>query len=283
MENGTINTKNTNTKATRKKRLKLFNISHKVHRWLMLLIGAQFVIWSVTGAYMVFFDIDYIHGNSLVISHQNSIKPENLTYPTEKLFQQYPKAKNLSVGVLIDREVYRFNIAKQQYIVDAKTGETLSPLNQSRAMAIAKHNYSGNDNITHTALISSNPSFGLSARHLPVWEVEFDHFTSPTLYISANNGKVVSKRHQFWYLFDWMFRFHIMDYGDDEDTSNWLLFFIASFALLAALSGLMLTYFKVIKPIINSRNKRGNKRQKNQRYNQLDKQRENQLPNGDNR
>ena len=249
----------------------------------MLLIGAQFVIWSVTGAYMVFFDIDYIHGNSLVIPHQNSIKPENLTYPTEKLFQQYPKAKNLSVGVLIDREAYRFNIAKQQYIVDAKTGETLSPLNQSRAMAIAKHNYSGNDNITYTVLISSNPSFGLSARHLPVWEVEFDHFTSPTLYISVNNGKVVSKRHQFWYLFDWMFRFHIMDYGDDEDTSNWLLFFIASFALLAALSGLMLTYFKVIKPIINSRNKRGNKRQKNLRDNQLDKQRENQLPNGDNR
>ena len=44
----------------------------------MLFIGAQFVIWSVTGAYMVFFNIDYIHGDTLVINHQNKIDPNNI-------------------------------------------------------------------------------------------------------------------------------------------------------------------------------------------------------------
>jgi uncharacterized iron-regulated membrane protein len=34
--------------------------SRKFHKWLMLFVGVQFVIWSITGAYMVFFDIDYI-------------------------------------------------------------------------------------------------------------------------------------------------------------------------------------------------------------------------------
>jgi hypothetical protein len=235
----------------------------------MLLIGSQFVIWSVTGAYMVFFDIDYIHGDSLIITHQSKIKSENLTHSSQVLFQQYPRAKNLSVGLLINREVYRFNIAKQQFIIDAGSGELLSPLNKSTATAVAKHHYSGDGKVINSELITTNPPFALSARHLPVWQVSFDNFTSPSLYISANNGKVVSKRHQFWYVFDWMFRFHIMDYGDDEDASNWLLFFIASLALFAVLSGLVLTYFKVIKPLINSRKKRGNNAKKTQQDNML--------------
>jgi hypothetical protein len=47
----------------------LLKISRKSHKWLMLFVGVQFVIWSITGVYMVLFDIDYIHGDSLVINH----------------------------------------------------------------------------------------------------------------------------------------------------------------------------------------------------------------------
>ena len=222
----------------------------------MLFIGAQFVIWSVTGAYMVFFDIDYIHGDSLIVNHQTTIKPENLTYPTQTLFQQYPTAENLTVGMLINREVYRFNVDKQLFMLDAANGELLSPLAQSSALALAKHFYSGDGEVINAELITSNPPFELSARHLPTWRVNFDNFGSPALYISANSGKIVTKRHEFWRLFDWMFRFHVMDYDDGENVGNWFLFLIASLALFAALSGLILTYFKVIKPAIDKRQRK---------------------------
>jgi uncharacterized iron-regulated membrane protein len=269
LENNLIKTTLTKARTIRKKPLKLFNLSHKLHKWLMLFIGAQFVIWSITGAYMVFFDLDYIHGNSLIINHQNKIKSENLTYSSSTLFQQYPRAKNLSVGLLVNREVYRFNIAKQAFIIDAQSGEQLSPLNKNTAITIAKHLYSGDGKVLNAKLITTNPHFGLSARHLPVWQVNFDNFASPSLYISVSSGKVVSKRHQLWYLFDWMFRLHIMDYGDDEDVSNWLLFFIASLGFFAAFSGLVLTYFKVIKPIIISRKKSRDKVKKSRKDNSL--------------
>ena len=49
--------------------------SRKLHKWFMLFIGLQFVIWSVTGAYMVFFDIDYIHGDSQAICCGTIHKP----------------------------------------------------------------------------------------------------------------------------------------------------------------------------------------------------------------
>ena len=269
VENNAIKTTLTKARVIRKKPLKLFNLSHKLHKGLMLFIGAQFVIWSVTGAYMVFFDIDYIHGDSLIINHQNKIKSENLAYSSPTLFQQFPRAKNLSVGMLVNREVYRFNIAKQAVIIDAQSGEQLSPLDKNTAITIAKHLYSGDGKVLNAELITSNPHFGLSARHLPVWQVDFDNFASPSLYISVSSGKVVSKRHQLWYLFDWMFRLHIMDYGDDEDVSNWLLFFIASLGFFAVFSGLVLTYFKVIKPKIISRRKSRDSAKKSRRDNSL--------------
>ena len=50
--------------------MKVLKISRKFHRWLMLFLGIQFLIWSISGAYMVIFDIDYIHGDSLVVNHQ---------------------------------------------------------------------------------------------------------------------------------------------------------------------------------------------------------------------
>ena len=245
--------------------MKLSNISKKVHKWLMLFIGAQFVIWSVTGAYMVFFDIDYIHGDSLVVTHQNTIKSENLTFTSSALYKRFPNAKNLSVDLLIDREVYRFNNRGQQIILDARTGDLLSPINKSLASAIAKHTYAGDDDIVSAELITENPPFELSARHLPVWQIDFDHFSSPSLYVSASTGEVVTKRHNFWRLFDWMFRFHIMEYGGASDVSNWLLFIISSLALIAALSGLVLTYFRVVRPFIFPQQKRDNRTKKTPR------------------
>jgi hypothetical protein len=34
-----------------------------LHQWLMLFLGIQFVIWSATGRYMLYFDIYYIQAD----------------------------------------------------------------------------------------------------------------------------------------------------------------------------------------------------------------------------
>lgn len=228
--------------------------SRKLHKWLMLFIGIQFVIWSVTGAYMVFFDIDYIHGDSLVVNHQEKISVDKVQFSLSSLYQQYPHAEQIEVGKFIDKEVYRFVIydnktkAKTFYLLDATTGTLLSPLDEQSAIKAAKYHYSGAGNIKDLELITNNPPFELSARALPAWRVNFDDFGAPSIYISVESGKLVGKRHEFWRLFDWMFRFHVMDYNDGEDIDNLFLFIVVLFGILAAITGLILMYVRVIKP-----------------------------------
>ena len=229
--------------------MNLLKISRKTHKWLMLFLGVQFVIWTVSGAYMVIFDIDYIHGDSLVENHQTKINPDKINYSLSALTQAYPSAERVSLGMFIEREVYRFEHDGKQLLVDADTGKLLSPLDKSSAVAMAKHEYTGRGQIILAELItkdSDNRPFELSKRYLPAWRINFDDLGSPSLYISAQTGKLVTKRHEFWRTFDLMFSLHVMDY-EDEDPSNWLLFWFVLFALTASILGLILTYYRIFK------------------------------------
>ncbi|MFT5521391.1 MAG: Cu(I)/Ag(I) efflux system membrane protein CusA/SilA [Enterobacterales bacterium] len=225
----------------------LLKVSRKFHKWLMLFIGLQFVIWSITGAYMVIFDIDYIHGDTLVRNPQNTISSDNIHFTLANLYQKYPQASKIEVGKLIEQNVYRFTFNDNKYLLSAETGEQLSPLSKELALKVSKYHYSADDNVSEVELITENPPFELRASLLPAWRVNFDALGSPSIYISAETGKLIGKRHDFWRLFDWMFRFHVMDYTEEEDVHNYLLFFIASFGLAACLSGLVLVYFRVFK------------------------------------
>jgi len=226
--------------------MNLLKISRKYHRWLMLFLAVQFVIWSVSGAYMVIFNIDYIHGDTLVVNHQVKIDPDKITYSMSELVERYPSAEQIEVGLFINQEVYRFKLSGTQYLLDASSGRLLSPLGEEQAISAAQYFYSGAGDIADVELITDNPPFELSSRALPAWRINFDDFGSPSIYVSARSGKLVTKRHEFWRTFDTMFSLHVMDY-EDEDPSNWLLFWFVLFSLLAAVSGLVLTYFRIFK------------------------------------
>jgi uncharacterized iron-regulated membrane protein len=226
--------------------MKLLKVSRKFHKWLMLFLGLQFLIWSISGAYMVIFDIDYIHGDSLVVNHQTKLDADTILYPLSKLAQQYPDAENIEVEVFIDQAVYRFKQGDNKYLVDAQTGQQLSPLNEVFAIRAAQHYYSGEGAVAEVELIQENPPFELSRRALPAWRVNFDDFGNPSIYVSAQTGELVSKRHEFWRIFDLMFSLHVMDY-EDEDPSNQLLFWFTLFSILASIFGGVLSYFVIFK------------------------------------
>jgi len=133
--------------------------------------------------------------------------------------------------------------------VAANNGKQLSPLSEGEAVKAAKHFYTGSGVVESVEFIKDNPPFELSRRvysDLPAWRVNFDDLGSPALYISATNGKLLGKRHNFWRLFDYMFNFHAMDYIDGA-IDNWLLFWTALFGLFASITGLILMYFRVFK------------------------------------
>jgi len=219
--------------------------SRKYHKWLMLFIGLQLVVWSFSGAYMVLMDIDYIHGDSLIAETKQHITPKQVNYSFRQLLIEHPQASQVELGFMVDETVYRFNLAKQKMVVSANDGQQLSPIDKELVIKIAKQNYVNKAaEIISAQLITEQPPAEVSARHLPVWRIDFDDFASPSFYISVNSAQLVTKRHSFWRIFDWMFVFHVMDYRDGEPTNKLLLIF-SLLAFVGSVFGVVLTYFRL--------------------------------------
>ncbi|MFD2165708.1 PepSY domain-containing protein [Thalassotalea euphylliae] len=232
--------------------MKIQSTAATLHKWLMAAVGIQLLIWSITGLYMVAMDIHYIHGDTLVKNNHTYVDTTSVKLDLSAILKRYPKAQKIRLSNLNHIPVYRFHSEDKHVIVDARNGKVLSPISEQLAIELAVAEFTGSAEVISAQLITEQPPYELSARHLPVWQVAFADDIGSILYVGVNNGEVVTKRHQYWRLFDWMFRFHIMDY-QDSDIANNLLRVVAFITLLASLAGALLVYMRVVKPSLQRR------------------------------
>ncbi|MBR9907326.1 MAG: hypothetical protein GYB30_04660 [Gammaproteobacteria bacterium] len=197
------------------------------HRWLALLVGLQMVLWSISGAYMVLFELPFIHGNHLVKpSHQSSI-----AQPTVEQFsavvERFPRATQITLTSLWlneqPRPVYHITRRGKTQLLDAQTLQPIT-LSADAISAIAKRTYAlGEAPLAQLTLLTENAPSEISPSLLPVWQANFGDSGSTSLYFSAITGELVSKRHTYWRGFDLMWMLHIMDYDTRSDIQNNLL------------------------------------------------------------
>lgn len=215
-----------------------------MHKWLGLAVGLQILIWLATGLYMVVVNIDFIHGDSLVRNMQETVViPGEPLLGITDLAEQYPDAIQISLRPVIGKTFYAITTTNERYLVDPQTGAVKSPLSEDNAREIAQYHFAGNAPVISASLISSSPPTEIKTRRLPLWRIDFDDRFASSFYIDPYNGSLVTRRHQYWRVFDFMWMLHIMDYEDRSDAHN-LLLITAQFAgLTFAISGLCLLFY----------------------------------------
>lgn len=225
--------------------------SRRWHRRIMLFTGLQFLLWTASGLYMVITDIHFIHGESLVTQQKPDIDWQQVNVPVNALLSEYPEASNVSLSMHAGLPVYRFRQTDDNTwsMVNATSGEAIPQLSQSQAEAVALASMKTKVSVEEVTLFTTDGPEEVSSRHLPYWQVTFEGWTSPTLYVSALTGEIVTVRHVFWRAFDWMWRLHIMDWDDGADVGNLFLLIFAFSGLFAALVGAHLTIFHVKRPV----------------------------------
>jgi len=214
----------------------------KIHKFLMLFLGGQFVLWSLSGLYMVVMDIDFIHGDHLVKEPTALVLSSTSLLSFKEILEHHPQAKQLKLTNLAKQSVYQFSVNGHPQLVSARTGKSLLPFSQKdiNELVNSYSNISSDIKISSIRLLTDNAPSELSSRHLPAWQVVFDDISASTLYISSSTGQVVTKRHDYWRIFDFVWMLHIMDYENREDITNWLLFVFSLTGIFSCFSGLYL-------------------------------------------
>lgn len=198
------------------------------HRWLSLFFGVQMVLWSISGAYMVFFELSFIHGNHLARPVAQQLPATSKPARLHDVLNAFPQSREITLqSTLIEGRMvptYKIFGHRTTRLLNAQTLE-LVQFSQTDITAIANAYYAAADTpkIRSVDYIESQAPSEISASLLPVWQVNYDDFASTSLYISPKTGELLTKRHDFWRGFDFMWMLHIMDYETRENITSWLL------------------------------------------------------------
>ena len=214
----------------------------RVHKWLALFVGIQAVIWTASGMYMVAVHIDTIHGDHLV--RPAAARPQSfagLVSPAKVVAAQ-PDAREVRLQSLLGRPVWRVDAKSGAYVVDARSGARIAPIGEDQAREIASRIYTGDPKIVSARLLTEAP-LEMQSRKPPYWQVEFEGWNRPTFYISPATGELISRRHNLWRIFDFVWMLHIMDYDERTDVNNPLLRVATWSAVLMALAGAALLFW----------------------------------------
>jgi uncharacterized iron-regulated membrane protein len=223
-------------------------IANKLHKWLGLLVGIQVLVWLLSGLYMVMVDIDFIHGDPLVRNTQQTLAPNfKPSINLAQLRTEFPQATAIGLKPLLGRGFFTVNNAEARYLIDASSGQVMSPLDEKMAMEIAEYHYRGDAPLMRARLITSDAPTEIGARVLPLWRLDFDDSYATSFYIDPYDGALVTRRHRYWRIFDFLWMLHIMDYDDRNDIHHPLLWSAQVTGLLLAVSGSWLLIHRMVR------------------------------------
>lgn len=217
--------------------------TRKIHNSLNLVVGIQILIWLITGCYMVLMDINFIRGQHLIASTQAPvIAADTVKVQPADIQSRLGPISSLRLLAHPSGPAYLVNHNEQSLLISAVDGRILpETLNRDQAIEAALARFNGTGELI-TAVLLETPPDEVSWITPPVWQVSFTGVGEPRLYLNAQTGELISKRHNYWQVFDLFWMLHIMDYDTRENIHNPLLQIAASLALISALSGIVLLW-----------------------------------------
>lgn len=220
-------------------------LSRTLHKWLALLVGVPLLLWTLSGFYMVVVDLDFIHGDPLVRNLRVPLAIDDALTPVAEFARRYPEVTQVTLRSLpsFASPVYEVSALGRKVLVDARSGEQLSPLSAGRIRQLARSYYAGHGELVAVSLLEHDRPLEIQTRALPLWRADFDDWLETSVYLHPDTGALVTRRHRFWRWFDFFWMLHIMDFEARTDMNNGLLRASTVLGVVTTLSGVWLLYF----------------------------------------
>ncbi|WP_321389844.1 PepSY domain-containing protein [Emcibacter sp.] len=217
----------------------------RIHKWLGLIVGIQFLLWTLSGFIMSYFPIGEVHGDHLLNAEPvRNLSPAEEYLSPSQILQKFGDRPVEAIHLISyqGRPVYQVEAGEDLWLVDAVTGADHPMIGETEATAIARARYAGEAEVKSVSQITT-PIGEIGAARLPLWRVDFNDDINSSFYISPYDATIVRVRSDIWRRHDFFWMLHIMDYENRSDINNWLLVFAASVGLFVILSGIILIFY----------------------------------------
>ena len=205
------------------------------HRLIALITSCQLLLWTLSGLYFAFIDIDYVRGHHF----KRSSPPTQLDLSqlkaglvsANKVLIQERLAGELIVGVQKDDGMHWLD----------EQGQPIASLTAEQALTL------GNERTVIEPdqlewVDAEIPGSEYRGAPLPLWRLWRAEDPDKVAYVSAMTGEVIVARHNAWRWWDFLWSLHIMSYEDRDTIGTWLLRIFSLLALATAVLGLWLFF-----------------------------------------
>lgn len=230
-----------------------YNI-RKTHRYLGVIIGIQFLFWTLGGLYFSWNNMDDVHGETLLKQEKKYVKALD--------FSQIQKGiDSLEMEVYIDSihsvnlvEAFNKPLVQFKYfskhqlkiqLIDAETGNLRDPFSGQECLELVEQQLKEPIPIIKAELLekhSAGAHHEYRNKQLPAYAFTLDHPTKTTIYVSTELGQITSVRNNNWRRFDFLWMLHTMDYTTRDHITNWVLRVFSVLGILTIFSGFYLFY-----------------------------------------
>lgn len=224
----------------------------QIHKWLGLIVGAQLLIWTVSGLFFASFALSDVKGEGLVhpASHRRAVDMSRVKISSTEALQAV--AENIPDQVLLHsvggQPVYEIRALIGVFLVSAETGRVISPIDEAMARAVAGEVWAGGGELQRMELIEKAPrEAGLPGA---VWAAHYSGEGNRILYISAVTGDVGGARTDLWRTYDFLYSLHIMDYQDRENWHSPWMMAAAFLGLSTVLFGIFLLIHRFTRGVL---------------------------------
>lgn len=228
----------------------------RLHRWLGLIIGIQFLAWVLGGLFFAWSELDEVHGDyerapPALFATAAAYSPPLAVLDSLRQREAVDSLAELRLVSILGRPHWLagyFPLGhgrhhKKWLLADALTGKPRPPLSQEEAVAVAKNGYAGKGAVRQVEYLAETGNHHeYRGQPLPAYAVAFDDERRSTVYVSAELGTVQKIRNRSWRRFDFLWMLHTMDYQSRDHFGNWLLRAFSILGLVTVASGFALFF-----------------------------------------
>ncbi len=212
----------------------------RIHKWVGLVIGLQFLIWAISGTAMALLDMKQVAGGEMAEMAVPALPLSGSAWPRIQQALAGEPINMLSIQSLPQGQTLSLSTAKGVRLFSAVTGKPVT-IDRTTAAAIASAAHPSSAAISAVRPLREI-NFAVREHKLPIWQIDFRDEVNSSYYVSGTTGELLERRNDTWRWWDFFWMLHNMDYSERTSFNHPLIITVGFAMAWLAVTGFWLLF-----------------------------------------
>ena len=212
----------------------------RIHKWIGLVIGLQFLLWAISGTAMALLVMDDVSGGPIATRAAPPILTTGPAWGRIQPALAGRSIRQLTLRTIGQRQVLEVDTEAGVKLFDAIGGMPVV-IDHQAAAAVASAAHPTNAAIKQIVALTK-VELEVRDQKLPIWQIDFRDGPNSSYYVSGTTGAVLERRNDTWRWWDFFWMLHSMDYSKRTSFNHPLIISVGFAMTWLAVTGFWLLF-----------------------------------------